>query len=313
MGIFDKLFGRKDKPNPFGIESLHGQAPAKVVGSARVRERTAAGVEAILGLTASQLHDLAGQYTVYTVPKRTGGQRKIAAPSPELKRVQRIVLRRILGRLRVHAAAMAFERGRSIVTHARLHEKKSVVVRIDVKDFFASIPAKRVTEFFRAIGWDKSAAALLTLICTHKGSLPQGAPTSPRLANLLSFQMDARLTGLARKRGAVYSRYADDITYSFEHDDRKSIHDLVGLTGLVLSDCGLEMHMKKKLRIRRRHQRQLVTGLVVNEGVRLPRRTRRWLRAVEHRMAGGGNATLSPAQLAGWKGFRRGIEPKAAQ
>ncbi len=308
MGLFDRIFGggKKGKLNPFGVEALHGAAPAKPAANAR--GRGIAVIEALLGLSSKELRGLAGKYREFEVPKRTGGKRKIAAPEPELMRVQRMILRRILRKLTAHDAAMAFEKGRSIVTHAKAHANKAVVVRIDVKDFFGSITAARVNAYFRAVGWEKDAAELLTTLCTHRKSLPQGAPTSPRLANLVSIEMDARLTGLARKRGATYTRYADDITYSFDPDDGDAVRQLVGTTKLVLEDYGLQQHMKKKLRIRRKHQQQLVTGLVVNEGVCLPRRKRRWLRAVEHRLATGGKATLTPAQMAGWKAFRMSID-----
>jgi retron-type reverse transcriptase len=304
VGIFDFFRRDKSRPNPFGVESLHGgrAAPTRPATG----KRSVAALEALLGMPGRSLRALAGEYTEFTIPKRTGGMRKIAAPKPELKKVQSVILRRILAKLRAHDAAMAFERRRSIVTHARAHAKKAVVVRIDVKDFFGSIREKRVRAFFMAIGWEKDAAALLTELCTYRGVLPQGAPTSPRLANLVSHQMDARLSGLAKKRGAVYTRYADDLTFSFESDAGDRV--LVGATELILRDYDLQIHMKKKLRIRRRHQQQLVTGLVVNDGVRMPRRTRRWLRAVEHHLKTGKTATLSEAQMAGWRAFRKSIE-----
>jgi RNA-directed DNA polymerase len=303
MGLLNWLLGAaggKRRPDPF--------KPVPVPGRAAAPQRTIAELERRLGVGAPELRRAAGRYHEYTVPKRTGGRRKIAAPEPELKRIQRLILRRVLRRLRAHAAAMAFERGRSIVTHAAAHASKAVVVRIDVKDFFGSLRADQVRSYFRAIGWDDAAADLLTDLCTHRGSLPQGAPTSPRLANLLSHRLDARLSALARNLGAAYTRYADDITYSFEADDGAAVHTLVRVTGLVLKDAGLTMHMKRKLRVRRRHQQQLVTGLVVNEGVRLPRRTRRWLRAVRHHLSTGREATLSPDQLGGWEAFRWSIE-----
>jgi hypothetical protein len=161
---------------------------------------------------------------------------------------------------------------------------------------------------------------LLLRFCTHEDGLPQGAPTSPRLSNLVNYRLDARLTGLAARQrnrnprtgqrleyheiGATYSRYADDLTFSFPSDDPKAIHYIIRMTKSIVKAEGYLLHLRKKLQIRRRHACQLVTGLVVNERVNLPRKVRRWLRAVEHHQAGGRPTTLTPAQLAGWQAFR---------
>lgn len=257
-----------------------------------------------LGVTEGELRALKPTYTAFTIPKRSGGVRRILAPSRELKDMQRRVLRRLLSRLRVHPCATGFERGHSIVTNANYHKRKALVVRMDVKDFFTSTRAKTVQRFFRAVGWNRDAAEILVRLCTYEEGLPQGAPTSPRLSNLANHHLDARLAGLARYFGGAYTRYADDLIFSFEED----LHEKYGLLILaakgVLERAGYQLHMKRKLHIRRRHQRQVVTGLVVNERVALPRETRRWLRAVEHRARAGGQPTLSPSQLAGWRAFQ---------
>jgi RNA-directed DNA polymerase len=246
-------------------------------------------------------------YRRFTIPKRWG-ERRIAAPSSELRKVQRRILRRLLGRLKCHPAAHGFEHGRSIVTNALPHVKKEVVVRMDLQRFFESVAAEKVERFFARVGWDAKASRLLTILCTLDGSLPQGAPTSPRLSNLVNFRLDARLSGLARKLGAAYTRYADDLTFSFEEDDPHAVHSLIHRVKQIVAGEGYRLHMKKKLHIRRRHDRQVVTGLVVNAGVALPRSTRRWLRAVEHRATSGREPTLAPAARAGWTSFRAMIE-----
>lgn len=144
---------------------------------------------------------------------------------------------------------------------------------------------------------------ILARLCTHDGGLPQGAPTSPRLSNLVNYRFDARLAGMADALGGVYTRYADDITISFPKEEPEE--EWVARTGepppFSLAKCpnkigfmrafvrrvaaeeGYRVHRRKKQSVRRRHHRQMVTGLVVNDGVNLPRKTRRWLRAVEHR------------------------------
>ncbi len=288
MGFFKRLFGKDD-------------APAGTLALTELARR--------LGMSEAELAAVRPAYSTFKIPKRSGGQRTINAPHPALKTAQRRVLRRLLTRLKAHPAATAYEHGHSIATHAAFHAGRAVVVRMDLRDFFTSTKAARVRAYFGRIGWDAAAADRLTALCTHEGGLPQGAPTSPRLSNLLNWQLDARLQKLADKLGARYSRYADDLTFSFESDDRRRLHSLISCAKLAVEACGYELHMKKKLHIRRRHQRQVVTGLVVNERARLPRETRRWLRAVEHRIARGGQPTITGPQLAGWRALAAMIEP----
>ena len=254
-----------------------------------------------LGMTVEALRRIRPAYHVFSVPKRSGGHRPISAPLEPLRATQRAILRRLLARLRSHPAALGFERGQSIVTNALRHEGKAVVVRMDLKDFFGATAAPKVRAFFRGLGWGQEASDLLTTLTTHEGSLPQGAPTSPRLANLVNRGLDARLAGLARRAGATYTRYADDLTFSFEADDPSRIRALVRAVRFIARSEGYEVHPRKKLHIRRRHDRQVVTGLVVNRRVNLPRKTRRWLRAVAHHRATGRAVSLTPDQIDGWR------------
>ena len=255
------------------------------------------------GIPLSQLQAVPRTYRSFTIPRRRGGMRPIQAPNPELMRIQRILLRRVLRRLRAHPAATGFERGRSIVSHAANHGQQAVVLCMDIRDFFGSTAQKRVYAYFRKIGWNRPAARLLAELCCHDGRLPQGAPTSPRLSNVVNFALDARLAGLARRIGARYSRYADDLAFSFAIDDARAIHGAIRSAKIIVGDYGYRIHHGRKLRIRRRHQQQRVTGLVVNAGPRVDRRTRRRLRAILHRTRQGRKATLSTEQLAGWHAY----------
>ena len=115
------------------------------------------------------------RYRDFTIPKRSGGTRRILAPDDELKSLQRRILRRLLGRLRAHPAATGFERGKSILTNARAHQGRAVVLRFDLVDFFPSTRARRLRAYFRRIGWNRPATKLLLRLCTHEGGLPQGA------------------------------------------------------------------------------------------------------------------------------------------
>ncbi len=264
-----------------------------------------------LGLSVEALQAFQPAYREAFIPKRSGGQRRLLVPDQQTKAFQRILLRRVLGRLRAHDAACGFERGRSIVHNARPHAGKAVVVRLDVVDFFPATRADRLEAYFREIGWGAEAAALLMRLTTHEGGLPQGAPTSPRLSNLVNRTMDVRLAKMAARFKASYTRYADDLTFSFPKDYPRRIRGLVQRARRILKAQGYTLHRGKKLSIRRRHQRQVVTGLVVNDHPQLPRVVRRRLRAAEHRLRTGRGATYSPAELAGWQSLRTMIEKQS--
>jgi len=287
-----------------------------------------------LKMSELDLRRLQPKYQEFTIPKRSGGQRRIFAPVQDLKKVQRRILRRVLNQLRCHPAARGFERGQSIVTNASPHVRQSIVIRMDLKDYFEATKTERIRDFFRRIGWDKEAAGILTNLCTHHGGLPPGAPTSPRLSNLVNYRLDTRLAALAKggktpcynpRTGsqvdqavpaagvATYTRYADDLTFSFPANDPGSVHRLIFFVKRIVKEEGYEVHMRKKLQIRRQHDQQRVTGLVVNDRVNLPRVVRRRLRAVEHHHRTGLPATMTPAQLAGWKALQTMIAKQRSQ
>jgi len=264
-----------------------------------------------LGMTIDELQRIEVSYREFGVPKRTGGMRWLADPNGALKAVQRRILHRLLRRLRAHDAACGYERGRSIVANAQPHCGAAVVLKMDIREFFHSTTADRARAYFRAIGWKKPAADLLTKLCTHENRLPQGAPTSPRLSNLVNFHLDARLSALAAAFNGQYTRYADDMTFSLPEEDREALRAFIRVTKVVCREAGYTLHQKRKLQVRRAYERQQVTGLVVNHRVNLPRRTRRWLRAVEHHIATGRQSTLTANQLQGWHALRRMIEQTA--
>ena len=270
-----------------------------------------------LGMPEQEIRAVEISYRAFQISKRTGGVRSIAAPNKGLKVVQRTILRRLLRKLKSHPSATGFEAGHSIVTNALPHRRQDVVIKLDIRDFFTSTSAGRVEAYFRKIGWDADAAGLLTKLCTHEGGLPQGAPTSPRLSNLLNYKLDVRLAAFAASRGMEYSRYADDMTFSGPAESERTEgigrnNDVISLVKMILEFEGYALHTKKKLRIARRGDRQVVTGLVVNDGVNLPRARRRWLRAVEHHVRTGKPATLTPAQLRGWQSLQSMVTTQAA-
>lgn len=237
-----------------------------------------------LGMSLEELERFPVAYHEFFIAKRSGnGRRKINAPEESLKRLQRRILKRLLGRLEMHPAATGFRKGESFVKNAARHCGREVVIHIDLVDFFPSISAERVEYYFRVIGWSRSSSECLTRLVTYQSGLPQGAPTSPCLSNLVCRSLDSRLSKYLRRYQAVYTRYADDMTISL--NDSQSVRNMIEVVLRIIRSEGFRPHVsrEKKLDVRRQHQRQTVTGLVVNEKVNLPRETRRWLRAVAHR------------------------------
>lgn len=242
-------------------------------------------------------------YERFTIPKRTGGERAIWAPRPILKHAQRTILREIVERLPIHGAAHGFVPGRSILSNAAIHTGSRIVIKMDLKDFFPSVTFSRVKGVFRNAGYREQIATLLALLCTEPPRevvmvdgvthyvalgprcLPQGAPTSPAITNTLCLNLDRRMRGLAEALGWRYTRYADDLTFSLplSHKKHPKIGNLIGGVKMIVADEGFELH-PDKTRIMRKGSRQSVTGLIVNEEgtPRVPRETRRMLRAAIH-------------------------------
>lgn len=269
------------------------------------------GVEELarrLKLNAAELRGFQPQYREVLIPKKRGGQRRLMVPDEATKALQRCILRRLLSKLRVHPAAYGFVKGRSAIDNACRHAGQAVVLTMDVIDFFPSTKAERIEAYFRRVGWNAAAAALLTRLTTHEGGLPQGAPTSPALSNLVNFYADAQITKAVGRYKGTYTRYADDIAVSFSLDYPKQLRKVTQRIRRILARSGYHLHALRKLRVCRQHQRQVVTGLVVNAKANLPRKTRRWLRAVAHRLSTGKQATLTPEQLQGWLAYRHAVE-----
>jgi hypothetical protein len=213
----------------------------------------------------------------------------------------------------VHAAAHGFVRGRSARTHAAPHAGRRVVVRVDLEDFFAGVTAARVFGIFRAAGYPEGVAHVLTGLCTNAvpvsesvpghwrlsrrlatPHLPQGAPTSPALANLAAFALDRRLTGLAGAVGATYSRYADDLVFS---SDARLRTPVAAIAEIAHAE-GFRVNARKT-RVMGRGRRQTVTGIVVNSHPNVPRAEYDALKAILHRASLDGPAGLDPAHLLG--------------
>jgi hypothetical protein len=239
-------------------------------------------------------------YRSFKIKKKTGGERLISAPMPRLKKLQRWILESVLDKVALHANAHGFRHGRSILSNAAPHAGAGVVVNVDLKDFFPSIRYGRVKGMFRWLGYSEEVATIFALACTATEAdevvldgvrwfvatsvrrLPQGAPTSPAITNVLCDRLDRRLTNAATKLGFVYTRYADDLSFSAKPGggEAPDVGRLLRRVKWLVAKDGLEVH-PKKTRVLRRGRRQEVTGLVVNSAqVAVPRADLRRFRAL---------------------------------
>jgi retron-type reverse transcriptase len=236
-------------------------------------------------------------YHYRVLAKKGGNIRLIEAPKKKLKVLQRVILCELLDKIPVHPSAHGFLRGRSIKTFAAPHVGQRVVLRMDLEEFFPSISAARVRAFLRTAGYPDAVADLLGGICTNAASrriwnslgkgldplamaearalyawrhLPQGAPTSPALANICAWRVDCRLSGLADAAGANYTRYADDLAFSGDVEFGRDVERFALRAAAILMEEGFAVH-HRKTRVMRQGVRQYLAGLVTNERLNVVR------------------------------------------
>lgn len=244
-------------------------------------------------------------YHRYTIPKKKGGERNIAAPKPILKNTQRKILEEILSKIPVSDCAHGFLKGKSVVSGAKAHmadkihgENTALLINMDLKDFFPTITFERVRGMFKAFGYCGYISSLLAMICTYcermpievKGEvkyvkttdriLPQGSPASPMITNIICVKLDKRLSGLATKYNCVYTRYADDMSFSFmEESADLNLGKFMGIVSKIVTEEGLNIN-KKKTRFLRKNNRQCITGVVINnDEIGVPKKWIKTLRA----------------------------------
>ncbi len=241
-------------------------------------------LSAALGVAPQRVYVLASRaphrYVDIQIPKKRDGFRVISIPIAELKGVQRLVVRRLWPRLPISQIAHGYAQGRSIVTSAKKHLGPTSVLRLDLSDFFPSITDRRVFGYFRKRGASKSVSSILARLCTHRGLLPQGAPTSPGLTNAICYALDEELLRLARSWSLAVTRYSDDIVFSGRQFNWKRFELLA--EGVVTRH-GFRLN-RTKTRYMSPDQSQRVLGLLVDSSrLRMTREMRRTLRAAFHK------------------------------
>lgn len=235
---------------------------------------------------ASVLNASSHHYREFTIPKRNGEKRAITVPYPALMECQYWIYNNILRHLKSHPSAQGFSRKKSIVTNATIHVNQNHFLKIDIKDFFPSISFYNVVKIFRDIGYTKRVSFYLAAICCFKNSdlhndssiVPQGAPTSPAISNLVSRNLDKRLAGLSKKNNLNYTRYADDLAFSGEEIPATIIKSIER----ILLDEGYEINSSKTV-LNTTKRKRILTGIsIAGETISLPREYKRNLKQEIH-------------------------------
>jgi RNA-directed DNA polymerase len=290
-----------------------------------------------LDLTLSQLVPLANasdrtlkktNYIEWTAKKKRGGVRVLCAPKPRLKRIQRKIKEEILDRIAVDDCVHGFVRQRSIVSNATPHVGCTIVINLDLVDFFGHVHYPRVMGVFRRIGYGKDVSRWLALLCTYRPrtfemknvpyrDIPttanrrhavQGAPTSPLIANLAARKLDRRLAGLAKRFGCNYTRYADDLTCSGDEAFKRGLKRFLPLVHKIIHNERFRINHPKQ-RVLRPGRRQDVTGVVVNRKINVRRDEYDRLKAIIHNAE---KAGLESQNRDGRKDFRSYLLGRAA-
>lgn len=257
-------------------------------------------IEDLLGVKKDEILDVVKNkskyYYSYPIPKRDGSKRWLDAPTGKLKEWQNILLDDFLYHYHAHPIAYGFVPGRSPIDAAEKHVDKDVLVSLDIYQFFNNITMKDVFKTlsflarnnerhsFKTILDHLPSFSLMSELLTYKGCTPQGAPTSPHIGNLCLLKFDKTIQDFAKEHKKVkVTRYADDITFSQKKETKDFVGKAINKTKKVLDFYGFSLNYDK-IHVSRRHTRQQVLGIVVNEKVNIPRDVRRRFRAKLHNL-----------------------------
>jgi RNA-directed DNA polymerase len=212
-------------------------------------------------------------YRSFTIAKKTGKPRTISEPLPNLKEIQSWILNTILSKVTISRYAKAYVKGKGLKHNVRFHVNQKKLLTLDLHNFFPSLSINEVQQIFLNLGYTTKLSDLLSKLCCKSGSLPQGAPTSPYLSNLIMLPIDNKIGDFCSIRKIRYTRYADDLSFSgdFNVDELKS----------YVAECLAQKNLKlneKKSRLMLKNHRQMVTGVVVNQKLHANRIERKSIR-----------------------------------
>lgn len=257
------------------------------------------------------------RYKMYTVKKRSGGERTIEQPSRQLKAIQKWISSEVFKQYPIHECATAYSKGCSIKLNAERHIQSNFTIRLDFKDFFHSFRFRHVAEFLHeqnevfAQGLNAKDIGFISAIVTRHGRLTIGAPSSPNLSNVMMYSFDRQVEDYAKNRDLIYTRYADDIFLSTKIPNALSkVDDDIGKISTQHRHSGLQINRRKTTYLSRRYNRS-ITGLVVtpDRKISLGRERKRKIKSLVFA------ATLDQldvdqlSYLAGLLSFASGIEP----
>jgi retron-type reverse transcriptase len=245
-------------------------------------------------------------YVGFSIRKKAGGKRKIYSPNQFLRVAQKWILSNILNHLNSEPSCYGFEPGSKLRIHAQQHLGSNAVLTVDLEDFFPSISIARIVQVYKTAGYSSTGAWLLARLSTRQGRLPQGAPTSPKLANLVCYRLDRRLSEFAESVEVVYTRYADDLTFS--GGSMAKLAKLRPFITHIVKDCGFRLNHNKTRLVGPRGAK-VVTGLVIgHDEVGIGRRRLRELRATIHRAHVERDRKVL-ASIQGWLDFVSDADP----
>lgn len=271
LDLFDD-FGFEDREsivqNYIDLISSHGAKP--ILDATHLSKLVGYSEQFLYSVSASPEQF----YREYRIPKKSGGIRLINEPLPTLKIVQRSIIDDILSSVEPHKAAKAYRKNHTLRGNALIHRRRPYMLKIDIKDFFSNITTHAIYSLFYDLGYTSQIARLLTGLCTLNNGLPQGAPTSSLLSNLVMREFDDRVLTHCVEREIFYTRYADDMTFSSKTAE---LPTLIPFVRNQLKRFGLDLN-ERKTNFSGTGARKFVTGIVVNERLNILKHDRKKLR-----------------------------------
>ena len=227
-------------------------------------------VEQDLGISAKTLfsvsNSLSSHYKRVKIPKKNGSFRELSVPDEVLKKIQRAIVQKILVYEPISKYAQAYKTGASVQRNASHHVGKKKILKLDIKHFFDSILYSTVKDkCFPAERFSEPIRILLSMLCYNREALPQGAPSSPIITNIIMRDFDEKVGDFCRERNIIYTRYCDDMTFSGDFDEKP----IIEFVKTALFECGYLLNSKKTTVVSS-SGRQVVTGVVVNEKLTVP-------------------------------------------
>ncbi len=227
---------------------------------------------------ASVINSNSNHYRTFKIPKRSGGIREITAPYPALLECQYWIYENILKTIKIHPSAQGFTLDKSIITNSLFHVNQKQFLKIDLKNFFPSIKINRIITVFKQLGYPNKVSFYLARICCYNDELPQGAPTSPILSNIIAKQLDNRLLSFSKKMNLRYTRYADDLAFSGDNINPKHLSYITG----IIEDAGFEVNNEKTI-LQQHDGKRILTGIsIAGTKLKIPRNYKRQLKQEIH-------------------------------